>query len=519
MLAKEPVLLSGDGSAVYQSTISRRALFATALIGLPAKAERRIDGTIVDDSHRLGHRLRDRAPFAEPKQQVRVPVVIAGGGMAGLSAAWRFDKRGFHDFVVLEMEKQPGGNSRWGENEVSAYPWAAHYLPVPNRNAFLVRELCREFGLLDPQGNFEERHLCHSPQERLFLHGRWQEGLEPEIGVTRAQREQYRRFDERMQQFRSSGEFTVPMDPAAKPSRLDQISFAQWLREERFDSPYLLWYADYGCRDDYGARSHDTSAWAGVHYFAAREHEERGPMTWPEGNGWLAKRLLARLQRFVRGNAMVTAIRREGQGWRVIAGDTEYRTQSVIWTAPSFLLKYVYAEAPDMRGITYSPWITANLTLDRMPREHNSEQAWDNVIYDSPSLGYVVATHQNLNLHQDRTVWTYYWALTDQPPAEVRRMLLEKDWGHWKELILRDLEKAHRDIRQCVSRIDIMRLGHAMVRPTPGWIFGETRRRLAALNSGIVLANSDISGFSIFEEAQYRGVQAADQVLRKLGRG
>lgn len=98
-------------------------------------------------------------------------------------------------------------------------------------------------------------------------------------------------------------------------------------------------------------------------------------------------------------------------------------------------------------------------------------------------------------------------------------MLLEKDWGHWKELILLDLEKAHRDIRQCVSRIDVMRLGHAMVRPTPGWIFGETRRRLATLNSGIVLANSDISGFSIFEEAQSRGVQAADQVLRKLGRG
>ena len=57
--------------------------------------------------------------------------MIVGGGMAGLSAAWRLDKRGFHDFVLLEMERQAGGNSRWGENEISKFPWAAHYVPVP----------------------------------------------------------------------------------------------------------------------------------------------------------------------------------------------------------------------------------------------------------------------------------------------------------------------------------------------------------------------------------------------------
>ena len=33
----------------------------------------------------------------------------------------------------------------------------------------------------------------------------------------------------------------------------------------------------------------------------------------------------------------------------------------------------------------------------------------------------------------------------------------------------------------------------------------------------ILFANSDLSGFSIFEEAQYRGVTAADLVVRKLG--
>jgi hypothetical protein len=140
------------------------------------------------------------------------------------------------------------------------------------------------------------------------------------------------------------------------------------------------------------------------------------------------------------------------------------------------------------------------------------------VIYGSPSLGYVVATHQSVRSRIGRTVWTYYWALAGQPPADARRMLLEKDWGFWKERILADLERAHPDIRQCVARVDVMRFGHAMVRPAVGWMSSETRVRLAAWGgASFALGNSDLSGLSIFEEAQGNGVSAADRVLKFLG--
>ena len=66
-----------------------------------------------------------------------------------------------------------------------ACPLGAHYLPVPDPKATLVRELCQDLGLLQ-DGHWDELHLCHSPQERLYLHGRWQEGLLPEpLGVGR----------------------------------------------------------------------------------------------------------------------------------------------------------------------------------------------------------------------------------------------------------------------------------------------------------------------------------------------
>ena len=88
-----------------------RTVAAPALIGLTAKAEKRIDGQFVNDGFPLGHRLREHASFSTPKTTKKIPIVIVGGGIAGLSAAWRLHKKGFRDFVILEMEPEPGGNS------------------------------------------------------------------------------------------------------------------------------------------------------------------------------------------------------------------------------------------------------------------------------------------------------------------------------------------------------------------------------------------------------------------------
>jgi hypothetical protein len=128
----------------------------------------------------------------------------------------------------------------------------------------------------------------------------------------------------------------------------------------------------------------------------------------------------------------------------------------------------------------------------------------------------VDATHQSLRTHIERTVWTFYWALADGTPAQNRQMLLQSDWSYWKEEILRDLERVHKDIRQCVSRIDVMRMGHAMIRPLVGAISSEERIRLKRRQGRILFANSDLSGISIFEEAQFHGVEAAQVALRHL---
>ena len=446
-----------------------------------------------------------------------MPIVIVGGGMAGLCAGWQLLRRGFEDFVILELEKSAGGNSRWGENDITGFPWAAHYVPVPNREAALVRELFEELGV-SRDGKWEERYLCFSPQERLFHHGQWRAGIEPEDALDARGRADFQRFAELVAAERQTRRFTIPMEVGVRrDSSLDRQSMAAWLDAHDLRSPELRWYVDYACRDDYGALGAQTSAWAGVHYFASRDHDEHGPLTWPEGNGWIARRLIEKMGARIITGAPVGRIEQQGRGWRVTTPQVTYAAGAVIFAAPTFLLPYL-AETPRRPSLVYSPWFTANLVLDRLPRESGREAppSWDNVIYGSPSLGYVVATHQSLRSREDRSVWTYYWALAEHSPAEGRQLLQRRPWHEWTEIILSDLEKAHSDIRECVSRIDIMRMGHAMVRPTPGF-FSATAEAARMAKPGLFLANSDLSGLSLFEEAQYRGVAAANLALARVG--
>lgn len=498
--------------------VTRRAFLGTALVGLTRKGAPPIQGGFVHESHTAGHRLRDRIEAAPPRHRERAAIVIVGGGIAGLSAAWRLDKAGMRDVVVLELESMAGGNARWGENEVTAYPWGAHYVPAPGRAAGLVRELFADLGLADGPG-WDERHLVHAPVERLFIHGRWQEGLEPAVGPLQRDRDQFARFDDAMARLRATGRFVIPTtdngEESAAPSE-DALSMAAWMDREGFDSPYLRWAIDYACRDDYGARPTDVSAWAGLAYFAARDPDAEGPLTWPEGNGWIVRRLLERLGARVRTGQLVHRVARAGRQWQVSTGDAAWLADAVIVAAPAFIAARIVEGAP-RPTLTYSPWFTANLTIDRWPHEPGFPVAWDNVLFDSRSLGYVVATHQQLARHVPRTVWTHYWALADQPADAARRWLLAQDWAALRDMTLGDLRRAHRDIDGCVSRLDILRFGHAMLRPTPGLRSDAGWRAMQRGGDGLFYAHSDLGGLPLFEEAQYRGVVAADRALTSLG--
>ena len=529
---------------------TRRDLLA-AFLGVPAalavgcssRPALPPEGEIVGANLSLGHRLWQAPPTPSAWQDV--PVVIVGAGVAGLAAAWRLLRAGFDRFAVLELEPAPGGTARAGTSGVVPHPWGAHYLPAPMKDNRDLLTLLKEMGAVEGTGDdgepvYAEEVLCRDPHERLFAYGQWHEGLYLTAGASDEDRRQYAAFFREVDRWvafrdgKGRRAFALPTaagsdDPLV--TALDRLSVTQWLDERGFSSPRLRWLVDYGCRDDYGATPDEVSAWAGLFYFASRRKspgvESQPLLSWPEGNGRLVGHLAAKARRQLRLDLMaanvhakdekcveVTALSSDG---RVVG----LRAEQVIFAAPRFVGRRVlrsWRSAPPagLDEFDYGSWVVCNLHLKARPREPGVALAWDNVLRDSPSLGYVVATHQ-AGIDYGPTIFTYYYPLTDRDTKEARRQLLNLGWAEWAELALSDLERAHPEIRKLTTRLDVMRWGHSMIRPRPGFVWGAARRKALLPEGNVHFAHSDLSGVALFEEAFYHGVRAAEAVLARRG--
>lgn len=522
------------------------------LMGCSGNSSVTFSGSLLQPDLSVGHRIRDGWKLPQPNEAPsKHAVVIVGGGIAGLSAAWELQRQGQHDVVILEMEPAPGGTSRSGKWEASQFPWGAHYVPVPmafNRDLLDLFQEMKIVTEISPEGEVvvAEEHLCREPEERVFQQGRWLEGLYPAPinEISSSDREQLERFQMEMNRWAQRRDeqgrraFAIPMqlgtDSDPDVIQLDQQSMAQWMTEQGYDSEALRWLVDYGCRDDYGLTLEQTSAWAGVFYFASRlsgdatsiaEMESQPVMTWPQGNGKLVQHLSQRFSEQIRTQHAVTRIAKDSdrQSLRVTAYDTagdrtvEFLADDVVFAAPQFLASRLIdgwqQSGRDTTGFQYGGWVVANMLLKARPSESKADglaalMAWDNVICHSDSLGYVNASHQS-GLDHGPTVITWYHPLLQDDPKLSRQKLLQMSWDDWAEIVLEDLSRAHPEIETLIERMDVMRWGHAMIQPRVGFIFSEQRRRAAESLERIHFAHSDLSGIALMEEAFARGVAAA----------
>ena len=209
-------------------------------------------------------------------------------------------------------------------------------------------------------------------------------------------------------------------------------------RPHGFTSARLRWWVEYACRDDYGTPLAQTSAWAGLFYFAARAPAGRRAqplLTWPEGNGRVVARYLPATACEARPPAAlgrpsfdVSAGRQRVDVTASTRGqrrDRLSRATHVIFAAPQFMTRHLLRPYREQRPAHLAEfdygrgwWPTCHLNgsaaRPRLPA------AWDNVLYDSPSLGYVVATHQR-GARPGPTVFTYYYPLCDDDPRVPAR--------------------------------------------------------------------------------------------------
>ena len=491
-------------------------------------------------NHILGHRLHF-PNFPTVTETIKIPYLIIGGGITGLSAARSFHQKGITDFLLIELEDKIGGNSIGGENTYSKYPLGAHYLPIPNASNTALLKFLEEENIIKGfnEANepiFDEDQLSFAPQERLFIKNFWQEGLVPTYGLSPEELNEIDRFFELMKNFQvlkgtdDLFVFDLPMQFASNHHSykyLDNLTMEDWLKQENFSTQPLLEYINYCCRDDYGTGIKQTSAFAGIHYFAARKHDFKAyqnlVLTWQEGNQRLVNHLAKYVENKHLNQHLVYQIIPKNDFVEVLVYDEKRDVskkiiaEKVISCAPQFINQYFFPTRKEFtKQFNYAPWLIATITLNKLPFADGAPLSWDNVIYQGKGLGYVFAQHQSVGQYKSPFVLSYFHSLEGEDLGILRKKMYKMTDDDWKDFILEDLSKAHFNIKDEIVSIEIYRRGHGMISPTKGFLFSDEKEQLKKnINDQIYFAHSDLSGISVFEEAFYQGISVVDEVLKK----
>lgn len=489
----------------------------------------------------IGHYLRDGKALPAPSKIIEAEVVILGSGIGGLSAAWKLGKAGQKGVVMVDGP-EPFGNAAGGRFGELAFPTGAHYLPLPAAESVHVREMLFDLGIIerDPFGEkpvYDERLVLHDPHERLLYQGRWQAGGIPSEGVPPQELAQHERFFAEVERLRALRAFVFPAvrsSQAPQFAQLDRISFKQWADSAGYTSPTLHWYLNYCCRDDYGSRYDQVSAWAGLHYFCSRGGQAANAdagawLTWPGGMQPVAD-MLARRSGVTRHAGSALSLRRTAGGVEAtcmtladgVAATYIVRARKAVCAMPLHVAARV-VQGMDQMGFDarrdmpqYAPWLVANFLMKSFPPElPEAPLAWDNVVYQEPGLGYVVSTHQDIRAAPPKqTVFSAYVALSDRSPRQARAWMQSASGAELVALASADLKAAYGwKFGLMVERVDLTLRGHAMAIPRPGFRSNAGLAALRALDGPILFAHADLTGFSVFEEAAWWGIEAARKVL------
>jgi phytoene dehydrogenase-like protein len=501
-----------------------------------------------------GHYLRDRKALPPPSQVIETDIAILGSGIAGLSAAWKLKKLGKSGSDVLMIDgPQPYGNAAGGRFGDLEFPTGGHYLPLPSPESVHVREILADLGIIQKDAMaekpyYDERYILHAPEERLLLNGRWQGGFIPTEGVPKEELAEHARFFaevQRLRQLRGSDGRRIFVFPTVLSSEdpewqaLDRITLKQWLEQNGYRSSTLHWYLNYCCRDDYGTRYDQVSAWAGLHYYCSRWGQAANAgngawLTWPGGLQPLASGMeqAAGIRRMA---GTVVSLKKTASGVEALCFKLEggkattylVRARKAICAMPVYVASRVvdnfaeYGFDPATHTPQYAPWMVANFLMKRFPEELQSESpspplSWDNVVYSEPGLGYVVSTHQDIRVRPpEKTVFSAYVALSDRKPADARKWMLAATPEELLALASADLKTAYgAQFMSCVERVDITLRGHAMASPWPNFRSNAGMKALREVDGPILFAHADLSGFSVFEEAAWWGCRAAQLAAR-----
>lgn len=526
----------------YMGTLGTTALLFPELMGCEPKSKM-IPLKMLGASESRGHVLRNMHSLRQRRvdEERNIKHLIVGAGISGLSTAYHLNKKEEKDVVLFDLEDEVGGNSGTDATGGFSFPLGAHYLSLPNPSNTELADFLKEEGLITGTKNgkwmFNERHLCHSPDERLWIKGTFQDGLVPSYGLQAKEEAAIATFFQDMERWKlrktalGEEQFSIPnrlpSDENDERWKLDAQPFSEWLKANNYTNEELLWFLDYCCRDDFGAGLTTVSAWAGLHYFAGRKAnpanaKSSAVMTWSEGNGFLVNRLKTRIEATFKTAHLVLKVEENPDGVEALVYDIQtdklirYKGKSLTLACQSFVTARLLNDASFSElsnQLIHYPWMVSAVVLKDFPHSQNGTPlAWDNVKYGEKQLGYINNRHQELSRVEEPHVMSVYSTFDQFSSQEARQKLFRLSEDDMRKMVIEEMEKFHPDCAQYMQQILVQRWGHGMLTPTCGTlkILQELNNHTKNNYKRISFAHTDYAGYSIFEEAFNQGRQASE---------
>jgi hypothetical protein len=461
---------------VVAGSIASGCPIDTALLAEPAPHD---PSPIVEGEHfAVCHQVRDGHSFAKPDATRTAEVVIIGGGMAGLSAAYFLREK---DWLLLEKEDHFGGNAYEEEYQGQFFSTGAAY---DFRGSF-SDQLAQEIGVDMPLVDMPDPTI----DNRTYVPDTWRSGLE-HLPYKKDVVASFKKFRDDI----------MKIDVRAQMLQLDTKRFSDIT--SAYAPEVAKWWDAYG-PSNWGAVTEDTSAFIGVfdaQYLIKGEDNTRCIL--PGGLGCISYKLVEVLKpknadRMFAG-ASVVSVAQDSDAVRVtyVQGDklTTVSAKLVLMCSPKFITSRLVAGLPNeqkqaMRRIRYAPFPMINMIFDKPVYR----RGYDNWCPGNSFTDFIVADwtiRNNPGYRPKYNILTFYTPLRE---SERAILLQEDDCKALAARVLKDFQKALPEFNVDPIEIRLYRRGHPMMMAVPGQF---TKNRMIASKpmERIFFANSDSGG-------------------------
>jgi monoamine oxidase len=468
-------------------------------------ASSRADGAfrpVVHGEHfEVCHQVRDGHQFDRPGATRKADIVIVGGGVAGLSAAYFLRAK---DFLLLEKEDHFGGNAYQEEYEGQPFCTGSAYAYKDDEGD----QLASEIGIrLLPINNPDSTIV-----NKTFVPDTWKTGID-QLPYPKHVRDSFQKYRDDMLKI-NLRERMAELD--AQPLTKFTATYAPEVQQ---------WWDGYG-PSNWGAVCEDTSAYAGI---AAMQDIATGGdakrVILPGGLGCITHKLLEVLQPKCKdrmlGDATVIAVVQDKDSVQVTYHHdgklTTVSAKAVLMCTAKYITSRLVLNLPSdqktaMRHTRYAPYPVVNVIFDK-PVYNRGYDTW---CPGSSFTDFIVADWTVLNTpgyKQKNNILSFYTPLRENQRSTL---LDEDDCKSLAARVLADFQKLMPEFNVNPVEARIYRRGHPMYMATPGQY---TKNRLAAARpmDRIYFGNADSGGPESLTSESVRlsrvGVEWADLVL------